>query len=253
MSIKELPMVASMAPMLLGPQAPAVFAQLKEPFDTYGKLAAVSCPTLVMHGDLDQIVAVGQAVKCHERLACGDKRLRRWEGAGHNDVLATNLKDWEAEVLELIEKAVAFDNAFPAGALVEARALSEEAPSGSWARVLGPQGGCLRAELPGGAEVLCDATLRVVHRNPFAVGAKVEAHSLSAQGMNGLKGTVVGRGGKDSDRIQVDFGEKGEKAVKHRCWYDKALEMLEESVLRPARERVGEFDGTNPIALCLGR
>ncbi|CAK0820016.1 unnamed protein product [Prorocentrum cordatum] len=104
MSIKELPMVASMAPMFLGPQAPAVFAQLKEPFDTYGKLAAISCPTLVMHGDRDQIVAVEQAVKCHERLACGDKKLRRWESAGHNDVLATNLQDWEAEVVELIPK-----------------------------------------------------------------------------------------------------------------------------------------------------
>lgn len=159
MSIKELPMVASMAPMVLGPQAPALFAQLKEPFDTYGKLAAVSCPTLVMHGDRDEIVAVDQAVKCHERLKCGDKKLRRWESAGHNDVLATYLTDWEHEILELIGKAVAFDNAFPAG-------------------------------------------------------ARVEAHSLSAEAMNGLKGTVIGRGGKDSDRICVDFGEVGEKALK---------------------------------------
>ena len=34
-------------------QQPELFQTLTEPFDTLGKLQAISCPVLVMHGDKD--------------------------------------------------------------------------------------------------------------------------------------------------------------------------------------------------------
>ena len=80
MSIKQLPTVSMLAPMVFQNQ-PEQFALLPEPFDTLGKLSAVGCPALVMHGDKDEIVPYQQAVQCHERLATPSKKLQSWAGA----------------------------------------------------------------------------------------------------------------------------------------------------------------------------
>ncbi|CAE7253911.1 ABHD13, partial [Symbiodinium pilosum] len=123
MSIKQLPTVSMLAPMVFQGQ-PEKLAQLPEPFDTLGKLSAIGCPTLVMHGDKDEIVPHQQAVQCHEKLATASKKFQTWPGAGHNDCWALYLAPWKQEVSALLEQANGFEITFPSGALVETHSLS---------------------------------------------------------------------------------------------------------------------------------
>jgi len=227
MSIKQLPMVEMLAPQVLGPQAAMIFPNLKEPFDTYGKLASVSCPTLIMHGEMDEIVPIAQGQQCHERCASAEKKLLRWPTARHNDVLAVAGAEWGKEVLGLIGKALEFENALPAGALVEAHSLSNPTFNGLQGRIIGPQGERIRVEFeaPHGEKALKPDNLKVLERHrpeaedpaadappPFPLGSTVEAHSLSAAEFNGLRGKVVGMSG---DRVRVQFpGPQGEKKLK---------------------------------------
>merc|ERR1712046_113594 len=103
---------------------PENFANLKEPFDTYGSLDAISCPILVMHGKRDEIIPFSQGVQCHSRCASQDKTFKEWKNAGHNDVTLSYGTKWAQAVTELISKAASFTEPFPSGALVEAHSLS---------------------------------------------------------------------------------------------------------------------------------
>lgn len=218
MSLKGLPMVASMGPMVVG--GPENFRNLKEPFDTLGSLSAVSCPLLVMHGKKDEIVPFSQAVDCHARCPSQDKVLKEWEVAGHNDVGVSYSRQWAEALTELIGKAVAFSEPFPAGALVEAHSLSVAALNGEQGRVLGPQGERYRVEFPepAGEKALKPANLKIIEEDEacsldaYPIGVTVEAHSLSSNDFNGLRGKVLGPKG---DRVNVDFPEPhGAKALK---------------------------------------
>jgi len=216
MSIKGLPMVQMMGPMLFA-QQPGMFQMLQEPFDTLGKLASVSCPTLIMHGDKDEIVPYTQATHCHERCAAPDKKLQSWPGAGHNNVSVMYGDGWKQEIQTLLEQAVAFTCDFPAGALVEAHSLSTAVLNGAQGRVLGPQGAeRIRVQLPDGEKALRPANLKIIVEQgveDFPVGAEVEAHSLSVAELNGVRGKVMGIAG--TDRVRVEFpAPHGEKALK---------------------------------------
>jgi pimeloyl-ACP methyl ester carboxylesterase len=50
-------------------------------FDTFERLPQVKAPTLIIHGDRDQLVPVGNADILHERIA--GSRLHIIEGSGH--------------------------------------------------------------------------------------------------------------------------------------------------------------------------
>eukprot|EP00439_Symbiodinium_sp_Y106_P026928 s4666_g3.t1 len=213
MSIKQIPTVSMLAPMVFQGQTEK-FAMLPEPFDTLGKLSSVGCPVLVMHGDKDEIVPYQQAVQCHEKLATGSKKLQCWIGAGHNDCWALYFEAWKQEVKTLLEQAASFEVAFPAGAMVETHSLSTETMNGIQGRVLGPQGDRFRVSLAEhGEKALKPGNLKIVDVEPekgvldFPVGATVEAHSLSAPTFNGLQGKVLGEQG---DRIRIDFLEHGQ-------------------------------------------
>eukprot|EP00930_Biecheleria_cincta_P077277 TRINITY_DN6455_c1_g1_i1.p1 TRINITY_DN6455_c1_g1~~TRINITY_DN6455_c1_g1_i1.p1 ORF type:complete len:452 (+),score=97.67 TRINITY_DN6455_c1_g1_i1:48-1403(+) len=218
MSLKGLPMVASMGPMVMG--GPEAFANLKEPFDTLGSLEAISCPLLVMHGKRDEIVPFSQAVDCHTRCPSQDKTLKEWPNAGHNDVTLTYGTEWAQAVTELIGKAATFTEPFPAGVLVEAHSLSVEALNGLQGRVLGPQAERYRIKFPdpNGEKALKAANLKVIAEDTsdapdeYPIGATVEAHSLSNNDFNGMRGNVLGPQG---DRVSVEFPEPhGVKALK---------------------------------------
>lgn len=216
MSIKQLPMVQMMAPLLFG-QNPGMFEMIKEPFDTPGKMATIACPVLVTHGDQDEIVPYAQAVQCHERAAAAQKKLVTFPGAGHNNVLAMFASDWVKEVQALLEQALAFSCEFPAGALVETHSLSAGDMNGLQGRIIGPQGDRFRVRLPEpqGEKALKAANLRLIPElgiEDFPIGCEVEAHSLSAAELNGLKGKVIGI--KGPDRMVVLFPSVGEKALK---------------------------------------
>jgi len=220
MSVKQLPMVSMMAPQVLGPQAAQLFPALPEPFDTIGKLAKISCPTLVMHGDMDEIVPMSQGVLCHDRCASQEKKLVKWPGAGHNNVNLMYGNEWGNEIAALIGQAKDFENATPTGALVEAHSLSVAELNGAQGRVLGPQGDRIRVSFPDphGEKALKPANIKVLERQKkrlteeFPIGSMVEAHSLSVAELNGVQGKVLKLQG---DRVRVAFPEPhGEKALK---------------------------------------
>jgi len=169
MSIKTLPTVQMLAPMVFASN-PQAFQMLEEPFDTLGKLLSVSCPTLVMHGDKDEIVPYTQATQCHEKLASSQKKLRCWEGAMHNNVWAAYGAQWREEVKTLLDQALAFTNPFPAGALVEAHSLSTPTFNGMQGRVIGPQGERIRVSFPdpNGEKALKPDNLKVIDEIPVA-------------------------------------------------------------------------------------
>uniref|UniRef100_A0A7S1FHN3 Serine aminopeptidase S33 domain-containing protein n=1 Tax=Noctiluca scintillans TaxID=2966 RepID=A0A7S1FHN3_NOCSC len=164
MSVKQLPVVAMMAPQLFGPQGEMMLQMLPEPFDTVSKLSAIACPTLVMHAEQDEIVPVAQGVLCHERIPSEQKKLRRWTRGGHNDVTFVNADEWNAEVRALVGLAVDYTNPFPAGVTVEAHSLSNPDFNGLRGKVLGPQGERFRVAFPSpmGEKALKPANLKIV-------------------------------------------------------------------------------------------
>jgi alpha-beta hydrolase superfamily lysophospholipase len=164
MSIKGLPMVATMGPMFLG--GPDVFAALAEPFDTLGSMEAVSCPLLVMHGKNDEIVPFAQAQQCLAKCQGGQKVFKGWENAGHNDVLMMYASLWEEALTELFGKALAFTEPFPAGVTVETHSLSSADLNGLKGVVKGPASAGERYTVvlpaPTGPKALKPVNLKVV-------------------------------------------------------------------------------------------
>jgi len=223
MALKALPMVQAIAPQILGPSAAQMMGALKEPLSTLTKLAAIGCPTLVMHGIKDEIVPLSQGVECHEKCASSQKTLRQWENATHNDVTMHYQVEWTALITKLVEDSLSYHTEFPAGALVESHSLSAADMNGLKGTVVGPQPGGERFRVqfaaPNGEKALKPANLKLLERvhvpeDPFPVGAMVEIHSLaSAAGaaFNGKQGKVLGIQG---DRVRVEFAESGEKALK---------------------------------------
>mmetsp|Transcript_21442 Transcript_21442/g.49923 ORF Transcript_21442/g.49923 Transcript_21442/m.49923 type:complete len:422 (-) Transcript_21442:132-1397(-) len=218
MSVKGLPMVSTLGPTICG--GVEGFLQLKEPFDTLGSLAAVSCPTLIFHGTQDEIVPFSQGIDCASRCASQDKTFKEFKDTGHNNLLMLHQSEWAEALKELFAKAMSFSEPFPAGAKVEAHSLSAAALNGQQGRVLGPQGERYRVALPDphGEKALKPDNLKVIEDDlvdpfeAFPVGSTVEAHSLSSQEFNGLQGTVLGPQG---DRISVRFpAPAGVKALK---------------------------------------
>jgi len=164
MSIKQMPMVQMIAQQMLGPQGMQMIQQMEEPTDVFSKLPAIACPLLVMHGEKDEMIPVKQGIDCFERCQSQQKTIRQWERAGHNDVLVFYMAEYVAAITALIGQAVAFENPFPAGALVEAHSLSTAALNGLRGRVLGPQQERLRVEFPSphGEKALKPANLKIV-------------------------------------------------------------------------------------------
>merc|ERR1719291_910482 len=100
-------MVEQLADMLFAGN-PGMLEKIEEPFDTLGKMKAVRCPTLVMHGDKDEIVPYIQAVQCHAACAAEHKVLKTWPGGGHNDIGMNFGSAWGKEVVALLDKAASY-------------------------------------------------------------------------------------------------------------------------------------------------
>lgn len=164
MSIKQLPVVGMFGQQALGPQANDILKVLQEPLNTLAKLRAVGCPTLVMHGALDNIVPIEQGVWCYEQCASQTKHLKRWDHAGHNDIGLLCATEWTEEVKALIGSAKVHTNDFPAGVVVEAHSLSAADLNGQRGKVLGPQGDRYRVAFsePHGEKALKPTNLKVV-------------------------------------------------------------------------------------------
>jgi len=75
--------------------------------DYRAKVASISIPALVIHGELDTLAPVQQAVSMYESLASPDKRLLTIPGAGHNDLLYVGINEYFAAISDFIALAAA--------------------------------------------------------------------------------------------------------------------------------------------------
>ncbi len=65
------------------------------------KMAHVTLPTLVIHGEEDWIIPLGDGIKLHTVCAAADKRLVTIPGAGHNDLLMRGLQPYFQAIRDL--------------------------------------------------------------------------------------------------------------------------------------------------------
>lgn len=61
--------------------------EYKDGFGNLEKIAAIRLPTLIIHGERDWIIPIGDAEALYEASAASDKRFVRIPGAGHNDLM----------------------------------------------------------------------------------------------------------------------------------------------------------------------
>ena len=62
------------------------------------KVSSIGIPSLVIHGELDELAPVQQAIQMHEAFRSADKRLLTVPGAGHNDLLYHGLNQYFAAI-----------------------------------------------------------------------------------------------------------------------------------------------------------
>ena len=69
------------------------------------KLAAITLPTLIIHGLVDDLVPVEHALATAELLTAGDVTTELVEGAGHNDLLLVDPGRYIEAIARLVERA----------------------------------------------------------------------------------------------------------------------------------------------------
>ncbi len=60
----------------------------------HAKAHSISIPTLVIHGEMDELAPVQDAVAMHENIRSEDKRLLVIPGAGHNDLMFVGIRQY---------------------------------------------------------------------------------------------------------------------------------------------------------------
>ena len=60
----------------------------------HAKAHSISIPTLVIHGEMDELAPVQDAVAMHENIRAEDKRLLVIPGAGHNDLMFVGMRQY---------------------------------------------------------------------------------------------------------------------------------------------------------------
>ena len=66
----------------------------------FAKVSSISIPSLVIHGEQDELAPVEQAVEMHKAFQSNEKRLLTIPGAGHNDLLYRGLNEYFAAIKE---------------------------------------------------------------------------------------------------------------------------------------------------------
>ena len=72
-------------------QIPDAFEH-KDGFGNLDKIATISVPTLIIHGERDWIIPIGDGDALYETSASKDKKLVRITGGGHNDLMLIGRK-----------------------------------------------------------------------------------------------------------------------------------------------------------------
>jgi pimeloyl-ACP methyl ester carboxylesterase len=75
-------------------------------FGNWDKIKEVHLPTLIIHGENDQLIPVSQGQMLYDASAAENKRLFRVPYAGHNDLLMIAPDDYFAAVRDLMQSAL---------------------------------------------------------------------------------------------------------------------------------------------------
>ena len=62
----------------------------------------ISVPTLILHGDIDEIVSHSEGEFIYDNLGTAEKRMITISGAGHNDIMYVGIKEYFSAMLSLI-------------------------------------------------------------------------------------------------------------------------------------------------------
>eukprot|EP00746_Dinoflagellata_sp_MGD_P166846 gnl/MRDRNA2_/MRDRNA2_97015_c0_seq1.p1 gnl/MRDRNA2_/MRDRNA2_97015_c0~~gnl/MRDRNA2_/MRDRNA2_97015_c0_seq1.p1 ORF type:complete len:367 (+),score=59.80 gnl/MRDRNA2_/MRDRNA2_97015_c0_seq1:107-1207(+) len=102
--IRKVPLIREVGWMMPGITEELV--KSPDPLQTLVKLRKVIIPTLMLHGEDDNIIPVAQAKAAI--LACGaeEKRLRRFEGCGHNNLKKLHMREYFKNVRSLCAHAI---------------------------------------------------------------------------------------------------------------------------------------------------
>ena len=79
---------------------PAVAQALEAKYQA--KVESIAIPALVIHGELDTLAPVEQAISMFEGFPSPEKRLLTIPGAGHNDLLYRGLNEYFAAIKEFV-------------------------------------------------------------------------------------------------------------------------------------------------------
>lgn len=83
------------------------FSDADEERDGFGNLAKVRkvrVPTLILHGERDWIIPVGDGIALYDACAAEDKRLLTIPGAGHNDLMLVGQRQYFSAIAEFCGK-----------------------------------------------------------------------------------------------------------------------------------------------------
>jgi fermentation-respiration switch protein FrsA (DUF1100 family) len=90
--------------MLLGINMEAMGIREEDGFRNSAKIAHFSKPTLIIHGEYDQLLPLSEGKALYEASAAADKRLLVIKRATHNDIFLRGMKEYMEAVKELADK-----------------------------------------------------------------------------------------------------------------------------------------------------
>ena len=88
----------------LGGRLPAGASEARDGFGSLARIAKVTVPTLVIHGEEDWIIPFSDGRRLYEASGAADKRLLRIEGAGHNDLMMIGAERYFPAIAELARR-----------------------------------------------------------------------------------------------------------------------------------------------------
>ena len=90
--------------MLLGIDMKAMGIREEDGFRNRDKIAGFSKPTLIIHGEYDQLLPLSEGKALFEASTAVDKRLLVIKGATHNDIFLRGMKEYMEAAKELVMK-----------------------------------------------------------------------------------------------------------------------------------------------------
>ncbi|MEI8395346.1 MAG: alpha/beta hydrolase [Rhodospirillaceae bacterium] len=88
----------------LGGSLPPGAVEARDGFDSLGRIAKVTAPTLIIHGEEDWIIPFKDGRKLFDASGAADKRLLPIRGAGHNDLMMVGAREYFPAIAELAKR-----------------------------------------------------------------------------------------------------------------------------------------------------